>query len=379
MEKDIAEIIFDIMTDEYKDKVDENKDLVDYLKDNTKSELLSLYLLYGYAENNEYIVDEIVELQKRKKEEVVEKIINFLETKIVLILQFFNSKRINDMKYIASQQGKVNFSKREEITISLDTIKILKQLKFIYCKKEKNGIIIYMPKFIRNKINNIHSNVQLDYYNAIVSYSKGMADIYGALQLEEAYDIIKKDISISFEKYEDIIKFVSMLELEPIYYSFEYQCLCNFNLRHDKIEEVLESASGKVIYDKTMYNDIGNETYVTKLKEYKEFRNYLKEYYRFDINEDEILRGEIIYDYIDNDQLDKKEAKRRLSDALDRYFEIDTLEKQIIIEYIDKIRTRMPIWKQGGKINDNVQVSKVGRNELCPCGSGKKYKHCCGK
>jgi len=23
--------------------------------------------------------------------------------------------------------------------------------------------------------------------------------------------------------------------------------------------------------------------------------------------------------------------------------------------------------------------SKVGRNESCPCGSGKKYKNCCGK
>ena len=23
-------------------------------------------------------------------------------------------------------------------------------------------------------------------------------------------------------------------------------------------------------------------------------------------------------------------------------------------------------------------ASKVGRNELCPCGSGKKYKKCCG-
>jgi uncharacterized protein YecA (UPF0149 family) len=21
---------------------------------------------------------------------------------------------------------------------------------------------------------------------------------------------------------------------------------------------------------------------------------------------------------------------------------------------------------------------KIGRNERCPCGSGKKYKHCCG-
>ncbi len=25
------------------------------------------------------------------------------------------------------------------------------------------------------------------------------------------------------------------------------------------------------------------------------------------------------------------------------------------------------------------QVPKVGRNDPCPCGSGKKYKHCCGR
>ena len=24
-------------------------------------------------------------------------------------------------------------------------------------------------------------------------------------------------------------------------------------------------------------------------------------------------------------------------------------------------------------------MQKTGRNELCPCGSGKKYKHCCLK
>ena len=26
-----------------------------------------------------------------------------------------------------------------------------------------------------------------------------------------------------------------------------------------------------------------------------------------------------------------------------------------------------------------VQVNKVGRNDPCPCGSGKKYKNCHGK
>ncbi|MBS4959812.1 MAG: SEC-C domain-containing protein [Clostridiales bacterium] len=26
-----------------------------------------------------------------------------------------------------------------------------------------------------------------------------------------------------------------------------------------------------------------------------------------------------------------------------------------------------------------IKGAKVGRNDPCPCGSGKKYKHCCGK
>lgn len=26
-----------------------------------------------------------------------------------------------------------------------------------------------------------------------------------------------------------------------------------------------------------------------------------------------------------------------------------------------------------------TKKAKVGRNDPCPCGSGKKYKHCCGK
>ncbi|MCY7409416.1 MAG: SEC-C domain-containing protein [Chitinophagales bacterium] len=33
------------------------------------------------------------------------------------------------------------------------------------------------------------------------------------------------------------------------------------------------------------------------------------------------------------------------------------------------------------KVNPNMPIvgdEKVGRNQLCPCGSGKKYKHCNG-
>ena len=39
----------------------------------------------------------------------------------------------------------------------------------------------------------------------------------------------------------------------------------------------------------------------------------------------------------------------------------------------------------GGKISDDINRTvvnegpKIGRNDPCPCGSGKKYKNCCGK
>ena len=31
------------------------------------------------------------------------------------------------------------------------------------------------------------------------------------------------------------------------------------------------------------------------------------------------------------------------------------------------------------KLIETKKVKKIGRNEKCSCGSGKKYKHCCGK
>ena len=34
---------------------------------------------------------------------------------------------------------------------------------------------------------------------------------------------------------------------------------------------------------------------------------------------------------------------------------------------------------QGGAPTDKSKPGAVGRNQPCPCGSGKKYKHCCGK
>lgn len=40
---------------------------------------------------------------------------------------------------------------------------------------------------------------------------------------------------------------------------------------------------------------------------------------------------------------------------------------------------REEIYKERKLANTIVKGKKVGRNEPCPCESGKKYKHCCGR
>ena len=69
---------------------------------------------------------------------------------------------------------------------------------------------------------------------------------------------------------------------------------------------------------------------------------------------------------------------------------LDTIDKETSI-YLMRAEIRQNTERKqvvkGEAVNDSTKlnkkqpkkVSKIGRNELCPCGSGKKYKQCCGK
>ncbi len=41
--------------------------------------------------------------------------------------------------------------------------------------------------------------------------------------------------------------------------------------------------------------------------------------------------------------------------------------------------TRKELYREAKKMNTIVKGKKIGRNDPCPCGSGKKYKKCCGR
>lgn len=62
----------------------------------------------------------------------------------------------------------------------------------------------------------------------------------------------------------------------------------------------------------------------------------------------------------------------------------DSLKKKIFNLY-KEYKKYISVWSYNGytitEYNEmnQIRAKKIGRNEPCPCGSGKKYKQCCGK
>ena len=66
----------------------------------------------------------------------------------------------------------------------------------------------------------------------------------------------------------------------------------------------------------------------------------------------------------------KKEAFNLFEDLLYK------LKSQLIVLLIN-IKIVKNSEQQENKFKPS-NTKKIGRNEICPCGSGKKYKNCCG-
>ncbi len=75
------------------------------------------------------------------------------------------------------------------------------------------------------------------------------------------------------------------------------------------------------------------------------------------------------------DRFEKRKDKGRLGDLAKRKRSTDDLDaEEAALAAAKEERAKDP---------DKYQLTKgdqqPGRNEPCPCGSGKKYKKCCGK
>ena len=78
-----------------------------------------------------------------------------------------------------------------------------------------------------------------------------------------------------------------------------------------------------------------------------------------------------------------REEKRRKALLLEerKALETEIAEKKAIIAEKERIIANLKQFRDDlqARVDEMNSFLKVGRNDPCPCGSGKKYKLCCGK
>ena len=73
-------------------------------------------------------------------------------------------------------------------------------------------------------------------------------------------------------------------------------------------------------------------------------------------------------------EFDKEKLYKNMVDA-----KADWLYELPMWDEIFDEEKKKALYKEAKKANTVVKGKKIGRNDPCPCGSGKKYKKCCGK
>ena len=79
------------------------------------------------------------------------------------------------------------------------------------------------------------------------------------------------------------------------------------------------------------------------------------------------------------------EQKKRLARLHEESARLEAERQFLEHEIAKKERERELLIKERERLEGNLSSlklsgnHKIGRNEPCPCGSGKKYKHCCGR
>ncbi|MPQ31284.1 tetratricopeptide repeat protein [Clostridium estertheticum] len=193
-------------------------------------------------------------------------------------------------------------------------------------------------------------------------------------KMEDAKKIIEKAAKILPED-KDVLRIKNEIENYMIYIDDFNKLKENKKVNH----EVVSLISFNVLPN----NELGMHD-----EEEKEAMNYFQEYtvlYNYDIYKSSIKKLEKDYPHLYalkveffnklTNNIERKkmqvEYKKHLGNykhIINRFFDEDDNEENE--ESLKDYEPQEPIVRE---------ESKVGRNDLCPCGSGKKYKKCCGK
>lgn len=350
--------------------IEKNFSLEYHLNNFTKDELL------GIAKN--FNIDKISSL---KKEELKNKILELYEEKIDLLIENMDVERfslflqlVNEGKYIAYNNDMLT-----------DAINYFRNRALLFTGTIDDKAFIIMPEELQKIIlhrYNEELKEQLEKNEELIRLFWGMCRYYGVVDLDIFKDLIKKYIDFEISN----INLKTILKNGADYYGeFEFNGCVGNDITVDDIAHILNEQNKRsdlqfYPFKKEELLRAAQIDFQDETKAYKRLYDFFTE--NFDMDGDE---AEDLIFSIEDDIKNDENFSEVVSSLLDN-FEISNIqEANFIVNEVFKFANNTRQWIIKGYTPEELNKSsvikeeKIGRNQLCPCGSGKKYKKCCGK
>ena len=354
----------------------------DSLKESNTSELLSLQTKPTLTDIAKRL--DIKGYSKLGKDGLVNLVSAYITDNIDNILCELSYKELNLLKELAKED-------LVEYSFSIDNLNLiggLSSLGVLFKLSTKNSYYLVVPSDIKEGINSLTSSKK--YISNLKERSEGIDLIdglmthYGLLLRGELYSIITNKESEVFK--EENLDFY----LNYIFRSYEAFTEGNA-LIHPFLfspEDVYEELR---VRQTIQYNFSNEDFFVSLGRDFKdtwgeevlELKNILSKT-KLKKSDIDSLISQLIF-YIKND-MDTQIIVELLTS-----YSLNLSDKALadsIVNSFSKIFNNTPIWSLKGLTPSEstarqkttiIKDKEPGRNEPCPCGSGKKYKKCCGR
>lgn len=261
----------------------------------------------------------------------------------------------------------------------------------LYCGMQDGELVWYMPEEIQAEYKKINNGAYADAVNLnteVMQLAAGMAYYYGIIDYDHLYEKICEQIDSEL----DFGDFMGIIFNGGCWYTQVVPAEKDLMYEYVMNPEALQQAQHKrgnldyadFTYDK-LY-DAGQEGYIESTEAYRALAQYFMQKKQLDVLQAAEAANSI--NMIIQNGYAMKEIMGFLHEnglVMDGKDDLDEM-LGLISEYHDT----MPQWVLKGHTPDEAANilpqtvvrrtgRKIGRNEPCPCGSGKKYKNCCLK
>lgn len=313
------------------------------------------------------------------------------------IYLYWDSERFKLLTNIAGNGGQISAP-----TIESEQIGYFRANGLIYTGTVEGKKLLAVPDELIEQIidlkNNVTVRATINRNTEWIKLTRGLLYYYGTLNGTQLVDMVEKYTkeTLDFGEYFTVIQDANAYRKEIIIDEYGFS-----NSRVFDPERVLQEHQARKSvqyypFTKQQILTAGEPGFVERNKSFVQLVNFLTQNFKVNKIEADSIAEECVYatkiGHGPNDVL------KYLGSTLefDSMEIVQTLMDQVVLlmnntrEWFLKGHTSTELNKQEkkhlqplptsnyGSGNTN-KVVKVGRNEPCPCGSGKKYKKCCGR